>query len=286
MENIIILILFTYPGIMSDYFHGLMVKGKQYEKKTEEPIRAARDFFISAVITVAGMGVFSLITRTAFSLSGIRDALQSGRNLAIYLPISLTLALMAALIWYAGNRILFWSRNKLRSNQGKSTIGEGKSVWKSIFDDPDIDYNNSAFAIYQDGKLIRAGLPFDVSDDIQNDPWAILTWTETARMDLEQPAEERTLLITPKYSCVNIGNGVTVDIYDGGLMRKFISSEDEEQKQRESWKSTMPRPIINTPRGFPPPPAPPKNWKSTMPIPINVPRGVPAPPAPPKKTKD
>ena len=234
MENIIILILFTYPGIMADYFHGLMVRGKQYEKRPEEAIRAARDFFLSAVITVAGMGIFSLITGTGFSLGGIRAALQSGRNLAIYLPISLMLALGAAWIWYAGNRILFWSRNQLRSNQGKSTLGESKSVWKSIFDDPYIDYNNSAFAIYQDGKLIRAGLPIDVSDDMQNDPWAILTWTETARMDLERPTEERTLLINPVASCVNIGNGVTVDIYDGGLMRKFISSWVKEQERSDS----------------------------------------------------
>ena len=224
MENIIILILFTYPGIMSDYFHGLMVKGKQYEKKTEEPIRAARDFFISAVITVAGMGVFSLITRTAFSLSGIRDALQSGRNLAIYLPISLTLALLAALIWYSGNRILFWSRNKLRSNQGKPTIDESKSVWASMMKDKNIPFANAVLAFYKDGKLIRAGVAYNVSDDYRNDPWAILYHMETIEEELAREIAGRAMLFHPSHSFVNFESGMVVDIYDGEEIKAYIEN--------------------------------------------------------------
>jgi len=48
MEEIIILILFTYPGAMADYFHKLMIRGKQYDNDPDEHFRIARDFFLSA----------------------------------------------------------------------------------------------------------------------------------------------------------------------------------------------------------------------------------------------
>ena len=98
-----------------------------------------------------------------------------------------------------------------------------------MMNDPDIPFNNCALAFYQNGQLLKAGLAKNVSDDCRNDPWAILTWTETAMAELKRPQEERMILISPDHSFVNFENGMVVDVYDGTKFREFISSWVKEQ---------------------------------------------------------
>lgn len=224
MENIIILILFTYPGAVADYLHSIMIRGKQYDKPAEGYFRTARDFFLSAVITLAVMAVFCPMRGVPFTLDGAAEAMRSGKGLWIFAALTLIGAVVTAFLWTKGNhwRLKVWNHQRARA--GKWTMDENKSVWASMMKDKQIPFNNCALAFYKDGKLIKAGIPYQVSDDFQNDPWAILTWTGTAMEDLERPEGERSLLINPDHTFVNFGNGVHVDVYDGTEFRKFISS--------------------------------------------------------------
>ena len=222
MENIVILILFTYPGIMADYIHDRMTKGKAYNTPTEEPFRTARDFFISAMITVAGMGIFSLVTGEPFSLNGIRTALQSGSRLAVYLPMTLALAAIAAVIWYGADRIRLKAGNSARRKTDRPTIGETESVWTSMMTDRNIPFNEAVLAIYKDRQLIKAGVAYNVSDDYGKDPWAVLYYSDMIEGELARPMKERAMLFSPQYSFVNIENGITVDVYDGKEIKDYI----------------------------------------------------------------
>ena len=229
MQEIIILILFTYPGAMADYFHSLMASGKQWDNTPDEHFRIARDFFLSAMITLASMAVFCMIRKAEFSLTGVTEALQEGKGLWIYAAISFLIALLTAAAWSAGNRGFLKASNRCRASRGTATIDETKRVWESMMNDPEIPFNKCVMAIYQGNQLIKAGIPHNVSNDVKSDPWAILTWTETAMQDLQRPADERSLLINPDYSFVNLENSMTVDIYEGTKFRDFISAWVAEQ---------------------------------------------------------
>ena len=234
MEGIIIMILFTYPGAVADYLHGVMIRGKQYDKPAEGYFRTARDFFLSAIITLAAMAVFCPLRGVPFTLDGAAEALRSGKGLWIFAALTLIGAAIAAGIWTAGNHLAFAAWNKGRVKAGKWTMGETKSTWATMMNDKSIPFDNCALAFYKDGKLIKAGLAYEVSNDYQNDPWAILTWTGTAMEDLERPENERSLLINPDHTFVNFENGMHVDVYDGTRFRKFISEWVEEQASASS----------------------------------------------------
>ena len=234
MESIIILILFTYPGAAADYLHGIMVQGKQYDKETDAFFRTARDFFLSAVITLSVMAVFCPMRNVPFTLAGAAEALNSGKGLWIFAAMSMIGAAAAAALWTAGNHFALKVSNRHRAKSGKWTMSEIQSVWSSMMTEKDIPFENCALAFYKDGKLLKAGLAHTVSDDYRNDPWAILTWTGTAMADLERPENERSLLINPDHTFINFQNGIHVDVYDGTKFREFISSVVEAHNEEHS----------------------------------------------------
>ena len=222
MESIIILILFTYPGAAADYLHSIMIRGKQYDKPAEGYFRTARDFFLSAIITLVAMALFCPMRSVPFTLDGAAEALHSGKGLWIFAALTLIGAVAAAGIWAAGNECILRARNNCQQNSKKPTISENRSVWASMMTDKDIPFIDGVAAIYKDRKLIRAGMLHNVTDDAQDDPWVILKWTETAEAELQLPVEKRKLLSDPFYSFVNISNGVTVDLYNGKKFGQFI----------------------------------------------------------------
>lgn len=237
MENIIILILFTYPGAMADFIHSRIVSGKQYDHKPEEYFRVARDFFLSALISMASIWAYCGITGQKFGISTAVERLKADESIILFMGITIIGAALAAMIWAMWDSGKFGIRNGIRAKSGKTTFAREKSVWKTLMTDADIPFNKCVLAFYQDGKLIRAGIPHTVSDDYEKDPWAILMWTETARMDLERPEEERSLLISPTHSFVNFENGISMDVYDGSAFYDFICEKvevaEQERERRE-----------------------------------------------------
>ena len=128
MEEIIILILFTYPGAIADYFHKLMIRGKQYDNEMEEHFRIARDFFLSAIITLMTMILFCRIRNVQFTLQAVADALQKGKNLWIYAPMSLFVSLAVSWVWMQLNKAVLRKVNKCKITRGIPTQDETKSV--------------------------------------------------------------------------------------------------------------------------------------------------------------
>lgn len=234
MENIIIMILFTYPGAMADFIHSRIVEGTQYDHKPEEYFRIARDFFLSAVISIASLWAYCAITGQQFGISAAAEKLRTDDSVWLFAGITIIGAILAAAIWAALDNGKFSLRNTIRQKAGKTTYAKRKSVWESLMTEKDIPFNNCVLAFYQDGKLIKAGMPHTVSDDYKNDPWAILMWPETARMELEKPEGDRTLLRSVSHTFVNFESGITVDVYDATLFRDFISSWKAEPEAEHS----------------------------------------------------
>lgn len=222
MENIIILILFTYPGIMADFIHSRLSQKTVHDRKPEEYFKVARDFFLSALISVVSIKIYCMITDSEFSISTAVERFGKDESIWGFGLITIIVAVAAALIWELLDFCLLKIKNNLRKSQGKSTTDRIKSVWTSMFDDPELNYDESALAIYQNGQLIRAGLSYNVSDDYQNDPWATLIYTETVEAELSKEKKDRTMLIDPTASLINIENGIRVDIYNAKELKEYI----------------------------------------------------------------
>lgn len=224
MENIIILILFTYPGIMADFIHSRLSQKTVHDRKPEEYFKVARDFFLSALISVVSIKIYCMITDSEFSISTAVERFGKDESIWGFGLITIVVAVAAALIWKLLDDCTLWIRNKIREKQGKSTTDKIKSVWESMFDDEELKFDESAMAIYQNGQLIRAGLSYNVSNDYQNDPWATLIYTETVEEELRKEKKDRTMLIDPTASLINIENGVRVDLYNAKKLKDYIQA--------------------------------------------------------------
>lgn len=223
MEDIIILILFTYPGIMADFIHSSMVRNRIFDRKPDEFFRAARDFFLSAAITAATMGPFCAARGIPYSLQATKLEASKGMGLMIFIILSLSASAAAALIWASGERVLLRIRNRRREIRGKDAMSEEKKVWASIRKDPDIPYYKCVMAIYKDGQLIRAGLTHNVSTDLQEDPGILMKYTDLAEQQVKLDPEERTLIDYPVVSYVEAASGIRIDIFDGTKMDRYVN---------------------------------------------------------------
>ena len=230
MESIITLILFTYPGIMADYIHGIIVRGKVYDRKPDEFFRAARDFFISAVLTAVTILPFSRIRGIGYSIQETAKDISGGVGLYTFIGISMMVSAIAAVIWFGLDKITLKTTNKIRKKKYGDTINEVKNVWSSIMKDKWIPYEECVMAVYRDNQLIRAGLTHNVSTDLQEDPGIIMKYTDLAEQQVKLEPGKRTLIDHPVVSYVEPANGIRIDIYDGKKLTDYISDWMKNQK--------------------------------------------------------
>lgn len=227
MENIIILILFTYPGIMADYLHDQMVEKEAFHKDIKESFRTVRDFFLSAVITLVTISLFSLIMRVNPELQTIINEIQKDMNIWIYLIMSIVISVISAYVWHGINLLTLKRKNRKAERQNTFLESKWDKTWTALYRDRKIPYAHCVMAVYKDGKLIRAGLTHHVTENPEEDPWIALKFMTEAEEEINKPKDKRKVLIEPAYSFINLQNGTSVEIYDS---RYFTPKIDEKYK--------------------------------------------------------
>ena len=139
-----------------------------------------------------------------------------------YLGASFVTSLFIGAIWYLAKKAAFEIRNDNRRHEEKPEIAMDKSIWSTISTDTAIPFMNCVLAIYKNGKLLRAGMAHNVTLNPETDPWIILKFTDLVEAELSVKAEKRTLLDQPSFSFTNIESGVTIDLYDGQELGKYV----------------------------------------------------------------
>lgn len=218
MENIIILILFTYPGAIADFYYNRFTDGLRINQQPDEYIRIARDFFLSVFITAASMGIFCPITGTRFAIAKVAERLMTGIELLIYIPISFALAWITAKCWAWLGETMVKRENKKSKKEGKATDDIHEKTWAAMMDDSSIPFNDSVYVVRDRGQIIAAGLVDFGTKDPEKNPWVVLRQSSFVE---EEMGREDSMLGQKVASCVNLQNGITVDIYDGKAIREY-----------------------------------------------------------------
>lgn len=184
MENIILLMLFTYPGAISYMVYYLITKDKTYYQELDSFGRTAWCFFLSAAVTVLSFTVLSFAFR-ASNLSVLVQQIKYTPSLWLYLFVSFGVSIALGIIWHFTLLFCFKMRNAYRVHRGLSPFGQEKKVWQNLVQNYDI--TDCALIIRKDGQLVRAGMPEILPGDFDNDKRIVLSYCTEVEQELNKP---------------------------------------------------------------------------------------------------
>lgn len=221
MENIILLMLFTYPGAISYMVYYLSTKDKTYYQELDSFSRTAWCFFMSAAVTVLSFTVLSL-TSGEYSLKGVVDKIQSTPSLWKYLVISFGFSVIMGIILHFLLRLYFKLRNAYRVHCGLSPYAQEQKVWQNLIQNYDI--TDCALIIRKDEKIVRAGMPEILPGDFEKDKRVVLSYCDEVEHEINEPDGG---LLGNRFLCV----------YDlaTNTELEFIASQDLDKAIREKY---------------------------------------------------
>ena len=224
MADIVILILFTYPGVISEYIYNRLAAKKSFLAKPDEIFRVARDFCVSVLVTVCALSVFNLRYRLSLSVSGLADELMKGSRMINYGVISFALSVVAGFVWFAVMWLCFRLKNCVKKKNTGTTASVRRQVWEDFKYMKGVPLDGCVLAIYKDRELVRAGILKEITDDPSDDPGILLYDTGTVEHEMSKPRVEWKHLDGAYISYYDMNTGTTYSIHDGKRMMEYIDS--------------------------------------------------------------
>lgn len=229
MENILLLIIFSYPGALADMVYTFFAKDKSFYKETSEAFRVARDFFWGAVIALATMLLTIPAKPEKHTLSNWMSVLTTSDKIWLYIFVSLVIAIAFGGLWYQFEmRFKFPLKNKIRKKYKLAPESQYKRTWHDIVKKNDhVNIDECAVVIYNsDGKMIAAGLPRSVPDDIDDDPHFALAHCDTVLYELGRKKDSYLDGLRLVYCDVKTMG--RIEFYDAGRLYAAIKEKQKE----------------------------------------------------------
>lgn len=217
MDNIILLAIFTYPGAVVDGVYTRLAKDKSFFAQPEAAVRAARDFFFSALIAVITMPIILSDSEGAHTLSNWVDVMKKDEVVWSYILSSALCAIVLGFAWYMVRRFpLLWLQNKVSAFSNIPTESPHSTIWGDILSTPeDIRLDRCAVIVRRNGEIVRAGLPYLLPHKIDQDPAIALMYCEHVEYELSLGSESTKVL---DQQCVyyDIQNNVEIEFRNAG----------------------------------------------------------------------
>ena len=229
MENIIVAILFTYPGAFVEFTYWKLAKDAAFYKKPEEYFRIARVFFLSAIVTLFCLLLFGIIEHGQLELSNAVYYLEQRNNAIIYSIVSVVISCMVGFVWYGLSCLRQLIRNKWRLNHRKAPDGKCKQVWMSMLADPDVPKMDYVLEIWKHGKLMKRGYIMHLPDDLREDTGFVLMHCDLVEEVLNTPDQD--LISDPLVSYVDIATETEIIIRDAKKYLAWVTREDEQERK-------------------------------------------------------
>lgn len=226
MENIILLILFTYPGAFVEFTYHHFAKDMPFYHEPETYFRTARIFFISALMTLGCLTLFGAIYHGPLNLSNAVMFLSKD-NYAIYFAIvSCAASIAVGLLWFGAAFLIEWGKNIWRSKHNKARSGKRGQVWMSMMVDKDLPKQDYVIEIRKNGELVRCGLAKHVPDDLRKDTGFVLTQCEVVKKYLDHP--DYDVISGPLISYLDIKDNTEIIIRDGSRLCDWLTGKLKE----------------------------------------------------------
>ena len=181
MENIILLMLFTYPGAISYMVYYLTTHNKTYYQKLDTFSRSAWCFFLSAAVTVISFKVLSLQLGNS-NLVCLIEKIKYTSALWNYLLLSFCFSIGLGAVWHFILLLHFKLHNAYRVHKNLSPFVKEQKVWQNLVQNYDL--TDCAVIIRKAGKVVRAGMPEIIPGDIDKDRRIVLSYCEYVEQEL------------------------------------------------------------------------------------------------------
>lgn len=183
MENIILLMLFTYPGAVAYLIYEQLTKNKTYYKDADSFSKTALCFFVSAGITIL---TCQTIAKTGeMNLTALTEQMKTSSAIWRYLIFSLLYSTCAGVVGHLLLKLHFALYNKHRSKHKLSPYSDHPKVWAQLV--KEYDLTDCAAIIRKGGRIVRAGMPEILPDDIDNDRQIVLSYCDRVEAELAKP---------------------------------------------------------------------------------------------------
>lgn len=184
MENILLAILFTYPGAVAEHFYMMLARKRSFYRVPDQIFRIARDFFISAAITIVSMIV--LLRREWVDVNAWITVLHKGNVLLWYAVISLTMSILTGCAWYSIRAVVERINNHRLEKQDRPTSTKYFSTWEQLYNDQEFSICDTVAEIWKDGNRIDIGIAKYMPPDLRTDPGIVLVRRKDTAAYLEE----------------------------------------------------------------------------------------------------
>ena len=227
MENIIILMLFTYPGAIMDRVFAIMSTKYDYHKSLDGSALAARYLIYSAICTTISLLLLACtlhVKQNAISLTAIVTLLQSSGIWLRYLFLSLFVSIICGIIAFVFHHYILRNiRNKVLIPTGIYKDSGAKDTWRHILNHPDeFDLWNCAVVIYKDNDIVAKGLPYAIPKDYAEGRFALMQCDKVDQELKKRTTGEECLLSEAMLNYYDAANNCNIEfIYAPDLWKKL-----------------------------------------------------------------
>lgn len=224
MEEIIIAMLYLYPGAMVDVIRHRFFKRSFRDDEVNESTRIAKYFFFSTVISVVSLIWYAArYNKSVANPADIVSALTGTMEIPKYFVISL----IVTLLFTGGLWIVNWALLQFSTllSQEDVVISDSVDAWHEIvYGDALKDSKGYLILRVTNGGKPQMGFSYFLPERF-SDGIILIRQEEVAaalERDKQKPADEPLEIFGPIATYCDAGTGATVEFFDGYFLSKKL----------------------------------------------------------------
>lgn len=218
MEQIIIAMIYLYPGALVDVLRRKLFTRTYRDEETSDSARAAKHFAFSTIISVASLLIYGRLARK--SVANPTDLLNTF-SATMEIPRFFLISLIMTVIFSFALEGLEEGYVKLKSLSLKGTeqmkIARSADTWHTLVCGKDFEYTRSALVLrIKGGAGEQVGICYSLPDKLEDG--IALMWSQETRAafkhDEETVADDEKLLFGPVVVYCDPKTGINVEFFE------------------------------------------------------------------------
>ena len=189
MDDLMLLMLFSYPGVITDLVYTSLAKEKTFYRDASEFFRVARAFFLSALTAFITMLVTLPGSWEAHTIANWIETLKTNAIVWRFAFNAACVSSALGFIWFGlaclGLRLRNHRAKKNKKAYHDTAFG---CTWHDVIRQPDqVDLRKAVIEVCNgDGERINCGFPFALPNDIRTEPSLALSCCEWVDEELDK----------------------------------------------------------------------------------------------------
>lgn len=240
MDDLLLLLIFSYPGAVADMTYAALAKEKTFYRDISNTARVARGFFLSVIITIVTMLITIPDGGRAHTLTNWLSLLKASDLIWRYSATTLGISVLLGILWYAFAMLQHEGRNlwaKITKRTFKNT--QYGQTWYDVVRQPKkVDLRQAVIVVYNaEGKRINCGFPFALPNDIRKEHALALSNREWVELELDKD-QDNSLIDAVLVTYSDLQNGYKIEVCHAPKLWEHVYGKRPEppQKRWQLWK--------------------------------------------------